>query len=179
MKGDGEVMLWEDRPPFSRLFTPGKEENGCPIPVGGKVSGFTDKCPGWNNKGAPSLRNCWLLERAKFWRWPALRDDELRACNIIGRTPSLISLVWFFEESASIECLSPDVLNIVLYFARSWLLLLLLTADLFHSMSSLFRLNGDEYSGLEQLASAVSSSCRSISESLSVFSSMGEKVKKS
>lgn len=175
MKGDGEVMLWDERPPFSRSFTPDKEENGCPIPVVGKVSGFTDKCPGWKTQGDPSLRNCWLFERAKFWRWPTLRDDELPVCIIIGRTPSFTSLVWFFEESTSVEYLSPDVLNIALSFAVSWLSLLWLTADLFHSMSSLFRLNVDEYSVLEQLVSVMSSSCKSISESLPVFSSVGKK----
>ena len=172
MKGDGGWILWDERPPFSWLFTPGKEENRCPTPALEKASGLAANCPGWNNNGAPSLRNCWLaaLEKSKVWRWAAPRDEE--PCNIRGRTPSFISLERFLEGSTSTEHVSSAVLKVVLSFVASWLSLLLLRADLLHGVSSLLWLKVDASS---VLASAASSSCRSMSESLPIlFSSVGK-----
>lgn len=173
MKGDGEVMLWEERPPFSVVFTPGNKENKCPLRMEEKASGFTDSCPGLNNKGAPSLRNCWLgkPEKPEVWRWPALTDAELCVCNIIGQNESLMSLMLLLEKSVSIEHMSCDPLNMVLSFVGSWLLLLFKRADLLHSIASLFWPWVVMSSVLDKTVSSISSSSRLISESLPISSS--------
>lgn len=165
MKGDGGGRLWDERPPFSWLFTPGREENRCPTPALEKASGLAGNCPGWNNNGAPSLRNCWLaaLEKSKVWRWAAPRDEE--PCDTI-------SLKRFLAESISTEHMSSVVRKLVLSFVASWLSLPLLRADLLHGVSSLLWLKANACS---VLASAASSSWRSISESLPMlFSSAGK-----
>lgn len=166
MKGDGEGMLWEHRRPFSESLSPGKEETRCATPVVGKASGFTDKCPEWNNKGAPSLRNCWLcaLEKSKLWKWPEPRDDELRDGSIIGRRPYLISHICFSEESVSTQRSSCGVVNTFLS------LVVPCVPSLF---SLLFTFKVNVCSVLEQLASF----CRSASESLpELLSSVGKSV---
>lgn len=176
MKGDGEVMLWGERPPFSVVFTPGNKENKCPLCMEEKASGFTDNCPGLNNKGAPSLRSCWLGEPEKVWRWPALMDAALCVCNIIGRNESLMSLILLLEKSVSTEHMSCDPLNTVLSFVGSWVSLLFARADLLHSIASLFWPGADMSSVLDKRVSA--SSSRLISESLPISSSsVGKKTK--
>lgn len=171
MKGEGELILWEERPPFSWLFSLGKKEHKC-ILMEEKASGFTGNCPGWN-KGVPSLRNCRLgePEKSEVWRWQVLRDDECCISNTVGQTPSFISLVCSFEKWISAGHISYNVLNMGLSFVGPWLWLLLWRADLLHSISSLFWVIVDIGSTLEELGSAMSLSCRSRSESFPILSS--------
>lgn len=178
MKGDGEVMFWEERPPFSVVFTPGNKENKCPLRMEEKASGFTDNCPGLNNKGAPSLRSCWLgePEKPEVWRWPALTDAALCVCNIIGRNESLMSLILLLEKSVSAEHMSCDPLNTVMSFVGSWVSLLFARADLLHSIASLFWPGADMSSVLDKRVS--DSSSRLISESLPISSSSSSVGKK-
>lgn len=168
LNGAEEVMLSENRLPFLNPFIPDEVGNIFSIPILEKTSGFIDSCPDWNDKGVPTLLENWLcaLEKSKVGRWPALKDDALHDCNIIGTTPSLISLICS-SKPVPIECLWREALLDVLAFVASCLFFL--RSHLFHSISSLLRLKPNVCSLLEQLPSALQSSSGSTSESLTTL----------
>ncbi len=96
-KGFGELVLWEERLPFSNPLAPDIEANKCPMLMVEKALGVIANCPGWNKSGCPvlsGLKKCWLCkpERARLCKWLALKCDGLSVWTIRGEKPSLTVL---------------------------------------------------------------------------------------